>query len=138
MGVIIEFSMDCNSRLCSSENQLNDARAREVTIARPLQKSASRLASTPFSALSPSQPVTQFYDFEVIQGDEMISSLRSVELRSMGAVWGHVAELTKKVSAPKSRIRVLDQSGGILISIGIATARLLETDRREPASEAAA
>jgi hypothetical protein len=69
----------------------------------------------------------QCYDFEVIQGDETISSLRSVELRSMGAVWGHVAELTKKVSAPKSRIRVLDQSGGILISIGIATARLLQT-----------
>jgi hypothetical protein len=118
-------------------NQLNGACAREVTIARPLQKSASRLAS-PFSALSPSQPVTQFYDFEVIQGDETISSLRSVELRSMGAVWGHVAELTKEVSAPKSRIRVLDQSGGILISIGIATARLLQTARADPASEAAA
>jgi hypothetical protein len=123
--------------LCSSENQLNAACAREVTIARPLQKSASRLGSTSFPVLSPTQPVTQFYDFEVIQGDETISSLRSVELRTMGAVWGHVAELTKKVSAPKSRIRVLDQSGGILISIGIATARLLQT-ARAPGSEAAA
>jgi hypothetical protein len=64
--------------------------------------------------------------------------VRSVELRSPSAVWGHIAELTKKVSAPKSRIRVLDQSGGILISIGIATARLLETARRDASSEAAA
>lgn len=69
----------------------------------------------------------QRYDFEVTQGDETISSLRAVELHGLGAVWGHIAELTKKVSAPKSRIRVLDQSGGILISIGIATARLLQS-----------
>jgi hypothetical protein len=67
------------------------------------------------------------YDFEVTQGDETIASLRAVELRGLGAVWSHIAELTKMVSAPKSRIRVLDQSGGILISIGIATARLLQS-----------
>ena len=69
----------------------------------------------------------QRYDFEVTQGDETISSLRAVELRNMGAVWGRIAELTKVVSAPKSRIRVLDQSGAILISVGIATARLLHS-----------
>lgn len=69
----------------------------------------------------------QRYDFEVTQGDETISSLRAVELRNMGAVWGRIAELTKAVSAPKSRIRVLDQSGAILISVGIATARLLQS-----------
>ena len=106
---------------------MNGACAREVTIARPLRKSANGLASTPLPALTPSQAMTQFYDFEVIQGDETISSLRAVELRSLGAVWGQIAELTKKVSAPKSRIRVLDQSGAILISIGIATARLLQS-----------
>jgi hypothetical protein len=69
----------------------------------------------------------QRYDFEVLQDGETISSLRAVELRSPGAVWRQIAELTKKVSAPKSRIRVLDQSGAILISIGIATARLLQS-----------
>ena len=94
---------------------------------RPIRKSTKRLDSTPPPDRSPSQPVMQSYDFEVIQDDETISSLRAVELRSLGAVWGQIAELTKKVSAPKSRIRVLDQSGAILISIGIATARLLQS-----------
>ena len=67
------------------------------------------------------------YDIEVRQGNETLSSLRSIELPDPTAVWGHIAELTKKVSAPKSRIRVLDQSGAILISMGIATARLLHS-----------
>ena len=43
----------------------------------------------------------QSYDFEVIQDDETISSLRAVELRSLGAVWGQIAELTKKVCPKK-------------------------------------
>jgi hypothetical protein len=47
------------------------------------------------------------YDIEVRQGNETLSSLRSIELPDPTAVWGHIAELTKKVSAPKSRIRVL-------------------------------
>jgi hypothetical protein len=67
------------------------------------------------------------YDIEVRQGDETMSSLRSVELPNSSAVWGHIAELAKKVSAPKARIRVMDQSGEILISIGIAAARLLKS-----------
>ena len=67
------------------------------------------------------------YDIEVRQGDETISSLRAVELANPRAVWGHIAELSKKVSAPRARIRVLDQSGAILISIGIAAARLLQS-----------
>ena len=67
------------------------------------------------------------YDIEVRQGDETMSSLRSVELANPRAVWGHIAELAKKVSAPRARIRVMDQSGAILISIGIAAARLLQS-----------
>jgi hypothetical protein len=67
------------------------------------------------------------YDIEVPQGDETMWSLRSVELPDPRAVWGHIAELAKRVSAPKARIRVMDQSGAILISIGIAAARLLQS-----------
>jgi hypothetical protein len=67
------------------------------------------------------------YDIEVRQGDETMSSLRSVELANPRAVWDHIAELAKKVSAPRARIRVMDQSGAILISIGIAAARLLQS-----------
>src|SRR5271170_6392500 len=47
------------------------------------------------------------YDIEVRQGDETMSSLRSVELANPRAVWGHIAELAKRVSAPRARIRVM-------------------------------
>jgi hypothetical protein len=65
------------------------------------------------------------FDIEVRQGDETLSSLRSVELPDLSAVWGHIARLAEKVSDPQSRIRVMDQSGRMLISVGIATAHLL-------------
>ena len=68
----------------------------------------------------------QRYNFELTEGDKTILHLRSVELGSLSAVWGQIAELTENVAAPKSRIRVTDQSGAILISIGIATARILQ------------
>ena len=65
------------------------------------------------------------YDIEVRQGDETVASLRSVELPHLSAVWGNIAELAKKVSAPECRIRVTDRFGKVVISVGIATARLL-------------
>ena len=65
------------------------------------------------------------FDIEVRQGDETLSSLRSVELPDLSAVWGHIARLAEKVSDPQCRIRVMDQSGRMLISVGIATAHLL-------------
>jgi len=52
--------------------------------------------------------------------------LHAIELRDLSAVWSQIAGLTEN-SAPKSRIRVKDQSGEILISVGIATARLLQS-----------
>jgi hypothetical protein len=64
------------------------------------------------------------YDIEVKQGEATISSLRSVELPHLSAVWGLIAELAKKVSSPDCRVRVTDRSGKTVISVGIATARL--------------
>jgi hypothetical protein len=71
----------------------------------------------------------QRYDFEVTQGDRTTLHLHAIELRDLSAVWSQIAGLTEN-SAPKSRIRVKDQSGEILISVGIATARLLQSALR--------
>ena len=56
------------------------------------------------------------FDIEVRQGDQTLSSLRSVELPDLGAAWGHIAGLAEKVSDLECRIRVVDQSGKTLIS----------------------
>ena len=67
------------------------------------------------------------YDIEARQGDETVVSLRSVELPQLSAAWGHIAALAEKVSSPDCRIRVIDQAGKTVISVGIATARLLQS-----------
>ena len=71
-----------------------------------------------------SEPVDA-YDIEVRRGDDTLASLRSVELPDLGAVWGHIAELANKVCSPDCRVRVMDPSGHMIISVGIATARLV-------------
>jgi hypothetical protein len=76
------------------------------------------------AAAAVSAKLVDAYDIEVKQGEDTISSLRSVELPHLSAVWGLIAELAKKVSSPDCRIRVTDQSGKTVISVGIATARL--------------
>ena len=71
-----------------------------------------------------SEPVDA-YDIEVRQGDDTLASLRSVELPDRGAVWGHIADLANMVTSPDCRVRVMDPSGNMIISVGIATARLV-------------
>jgi hypothetical protein len=81
-----------------------------------------RLDAVAAAAVS-AEPVDA-YDIEVRQGEETVSSLRSVELPHLSAVWALIADLAKKVSSPDCRVRVTDQSGKTVISVGIATARL--------------
>ena len=64
------------------------------------------------------------YDFEVRQGEKTIACLRAIEIQSARAMWHWIACLAKNYPAPKGRIRVTDQSGEIVILIGIAAARL--------------
>ena len=86
------------------------------------ERDPDRLDAVAAAAVS-AEPVDA-YDIEVRQGEETISSLRSVELPHLSAVWGLIADLAKKVSSPDCRVRVTDQSGKTVISVGIATARL--------------
>jgi hypothetical protein len=68
----------------------------------------------------------QRYDLEVRRGDGSIARRSSIEVQSPRAIWPGVADLAKGVSEPKGRIKVTDQSGEMVISIGIAAARLLQ------------
>jgi hypothetical protein len=98
-------------------------------MAKAVMRSASRGERDPdrldaVAAAAVSAELVDAYDIEVRQGENTISSLRSVELPHLSAVWGLIAELAKKISSPDCRIRVTDQSGKTVISVGIATARL--------------
>jgi hypothetical protein len=86
------------------------------------ERDPDRLDAIAAAAVS-AEPVDA-YDIEVRQGEETITSLRSVELPHLSAVWGLIAELAKKVSSPDCRVRVTDRAGKTVISVGIATARL--------------
>ena len=67
----------------------------------------------------------EYYDFEVLKGDETIAVARSVALPDISAAWSRIAELAKNVDEPGCRICVTNEAGKVAILIGIATARHL-------------
>ena len=105
-------------------SQIKDRMAKAVLrSAAEGERDPDRLETVAAAVLT-AEPVDA-YDIEVRRGEQTITSLRSVELPHLSEVWGHIAELAKRVSAPECRIRVLDPSGRMVISVGIATARLI-------------
>jgi hypothetical protein len=64
------------------------------------------------------------HDFEVLDGDETISFVRSLIDRPH-ALWPRIVEIAK-THPPGRRIRVTDQSGATVILVGVATALRLE------------
>jgi hypothetical protein len=63
-----------------------------------------------------------FYDFEVVNGDEVVSKRRVAPLKSLRAAWPIILELA--ASHVKGRlIRVRNARGEIEILIGVTTAR---------------
>ena len=66
----------------------------------------------------------QRYDFEIQRNDETIAAVRSVELPGPGAIWLRVSELAQNAFASGCRIRVTNQTGEIVLLIGVAAARL--------------
>ena len=65
----------------------------------------------------------QFYDFEVLRGDEVIAAERAVALDNSRAAWPKVIGLAEGVEADGCRIRVREQAGDTIILIGAAAAR---------------
>jgi len=64
----------------------------------------------------------QFYQFEVLKGEEVISSEPSVPLYNTKAAWPKIAKLAKSINLPGYRIRVREQSGATIILVGVAVA----------------
>ena len=52
-----------------------------------------------------------YYNFVVLNGDEVIATMRCLALRSSKAAWPLIARLARNVDAPGCRIRVTDQLG---------------------------
>ena len=65
----------------------------------------------------------QFYDFEVLQGDDVIAAERAVALDDSRAAWPKVIGLAKDLPGPGCRIRVREQEGETIILIGAVAAR---------------
>ena len=63
------------------------------------------------------------YDFEVLRGDEIVGTKRSIGFHDSRAAWPWIADLARGVDEPGCRIRVTDQYGRIVILVGVATAR---------------
>jgi hypothetical protein len=64
----------------------------------------------------------QYYDFEVLQGDDVIVVERDVALVDPRAAWPKVIRLAKALTTPGCRIRVREQ-GDTIILIGATAAR---------------
>ncbi len=64
-----------------------------------------------------------YYDFEVLQGDDIIVAETSVALDSSRAAWPKIINMAKTLNAPGCRIRVREQTGETIILIGVAAAR---------------
>ena len=68
----------------------------------------------------------QFYQFEVLKGEDVISSEPSVPLHNTRAAWPKIAKLAKRLAksanSPGCRIRVREQSGETIILVGVAAA----------------
>jgi hypothetical protein len=64
----------------------------------------------------------QYYDFEVLQGDDVIAAERSVALHDSRAAWPKIIGMAKTLKAPGCRIRVREQQGDTIILIGATAA----------------
>jgi hypothetical protein len=65
----------------------------------------------------------QLYDFEVLNGEEIIAAEPAVPLGDTRAAWPKIAKIAKKITLPGCRIRVRQQSGETIILIGAKAAQ---------------
>ena len=66
----------------------------------------------------------QLHDFEVLKGDRVVSARRSVVVGDLKDAWPVIAEMAMATQEAGCRVRVTDETGAIVILIGVATARL--------------
>jgi hypothetical protein len=61
------------------------------------------------------------YDFEVLKDGAVVAAKQTIALPDTRAAWPKIAELAKTFHEPGHKIRVKDETGGIVILIGVAT-----------------
>jgi hypothetical protein len=70
----------------------------------------------------------EHYVFAVLKRDETVAAAWPVALAYPSAAWSRVAELAKNTDQPGGRIRVTNESGDVLVLVGVAAARRIVTD----------
>ena len=77
------------------------------------------------------------HDFEVLRDGAVVAAKRAIRLADTRAAWPEIVRLAKSFDQPGCKIRVLDESGRIVILIGAATVRrFVSPARPEPATRA--
>ena len=76
----------------------------------------------------------EVYDFEVLRGDELIASARSIAISEPRAAWPKVLELAANVGDAGCRILVRNQAREAVISIGVNAAREMAGNIRDTAA----
>jgi hypothetical protein len=64
------------------------------------------------------------YEFQLIAGDGSQLRREMYSLADPRTAWDHVFSMAE-TSAPGSKVRVFDDSGGVVIGVGVATATAL-------------
>ena len=63
------------------------------------------------------------YDFEVLRDGAAVVASHSITLPNLAAAWSRIAHLARTIDGVGHKIQVKDEAGGIVILVGIATAR---------------
>ena len=63
------------------------------------------------------------YDFLVRNRDGLMRTPVSLEMKDITSVWDHIGELSNVYNGPGSRIVVKDETGSVIISVGVVSAR---------------
>ena len=66
----------------------------------------------------------KLHDFEVLKGDRVVLARRSVVIDNLKDAWPVITEMEMTTKEAGCRVRVTDETGAIVILIGVATARL--------------
>jgi hypothetical protein len=72
------------------------------------------------------------FDFEMLKDCAVIAAKQTLALPDTRAAWPKIAQLANTFDEPGYKIPVRDETGGIVILIGVATLRRLAQARGEP------
>ena len=65
----------------------------------------------------------KLHDFEVLKDDRVVSARRAVVVRELKDAWPIIAEMAMATKEVGCSVRVTDETGGIVILLGVAAAR---------------